>query len=215
MKVVKNKYYLIVGLTLGDGYIDNKKNRNKSMLDIAHHISHKDYIEYKKKLLEQAGFVVNQNIKTNSKGVKLYRISTRYYKIMRDIRKVLYNEETGLRVFPKKFINKLSLFHLMLLYLDDGCLCHRKSKKGTDNYYIELCVANYDLKSVQNMKLWIEKLGYKVNIHQISKYKKAGKPNGYVLRMNKTNSSIFINNIKDYVVKNIPSMEYKVNPLIS
>jgi hypothetical protein len=198
-----NKYFTLVALVFGDGYIQNRKASKKAYLDIAHHIKHSDYIDWKSNLITSLDIKNNIRIKNTKKGPQK-RVTTLSYSILESIRKRLYKNNQ--RCFPKSFVRGLDELALAILWMDDGCLCRSKKKrKGGETYIYEygiIATHAYDFNSQKNIICWLNK--FSVDAY-ISKSK-----DKFRIQLNRDNLNKLITVIKPFVLQ-IPSMLYKVN----
>ena len=182
MDTKKNKYYSIVALTIGDGYLQyshNNKN-GKAYIDIAHKAECKDFIEYKSSILTNNGFVNRVSLKTKKDGRHQYRAFSKYYKLIGDVKRSAYLDDK--KVFRKKWIKNLDSWALAILWMDDGCLCrqHKKTKHGVYEYqYGVIATHSFDYESQNNIIEWLKTFGIEATIN----YTK-GK---YRIRMNRDN----------------------------
>jgi hypothetical protein len=198
-----NKYFTLVALVFGDGYIQNRKASKKAYLDIAHHIKHSDYIDWKSNLINSLDIKNNIRIK-NTKSGPQKRVTTLSYCILDSIRKRLYKNNQ--RCFPKSFVRGLDELALAILWMDDGCLCRSKKKRKDGQVYIYefgiIATHAYDFNSQKNIICWLNKFGIDAYILK-SKDK-------YKIQLNRDNLNKLITVIKPFVLQ-IPSMLYKVD----
>lgn len=197
-----NTYYLLTSLTLGDGYIQNRKKSKKAYLDIAHHYKHKDYIDWKKSILDSININSHVCIK-NRNGNLQYRVLSKSYEQLEYIRKRLYKNK-GYKWFSRKNVKMLDDLALAILWMDDGCINKQINKKSG---YIYSCgtisTESFDYKSQENIVLWLQE---KFNIEsRIGKSKQ-----NFRICLNRTNTKKLIEIVSKYVEK-IESMKYKID----
>lgn len=205
MDTKNNKYYSIVALAIGDGYLQYSHNnkKGKAYIDIAHKAECKDFIEYKSSILTNNGFENQVSLKTKQSGKHQYRTFSKYYKLIGDVKRSLYVD--GKKVFLKKWIKNLDDWALAILWMDDGCLCrqHKKTKDGHvyEYQYGVIATQSFDYESQRNIIKWLEKFGIQATInHSKDKYR---------IRFNRDNLEKLINIVSPHV-KQIPSMLYKI-----
>ena len=205
MDTKRNKYYSIIALALGDGYLQysHGNTKGKAYIDIAHKAECKDFIEYKSKILFDNGFNNHVSLKTKQNGNHQYRVSSKYYQLIGDVKRKMYLK--GEKIFSKKWIKNLDAWALAILWMDDGCLC-RQHKKRVDGTIYEyqfgiIATQSFDYQSQVNIISWLERFGITATInHSKDKFR---------IRMNRDNLKKLIEIVSPYV-KEVPSMVYKV-----
>jgi hypothetical protein len=205
----RNRYYTLIGLTIGDGNIHNPKLKNgskRAYLDIAHHLRHMDYIEYKKSILDNININCKIGIKKSKNIPKLIKVYTTGYHILESIRNRFY--KNGKRKFYKRWVKNITPEILAIYWMDDGCFCKsiNKKKNNYEYHYGDITAISYDKKSIENLLLCFSQYGINGYLNYIKRN------DGYRIRFNKENLYKLCNLIKPYVLK-IPSMHYKINYL--
>lgn len=144
MKFTKKDLSILIGLLLGDGYIDPK-----GRIGIEHGEKQKEYCIFKAKLLHSicggSDIKVKELIrnKTSNKS-KLDKFITYSFKKQSKhfipIRNLLYlnNKKT----YTKEVLNLLDPLAIALWWMDDGCLT-AKYNKGSDKPHYMLRLATY------------------------------------------------------------------------
>lgn len=209
----RNRYYTLIALTIGDGNIHNpnyKKGGKRSYLDIAHHIKHQDYIEFKKSILDDININNKIGIKRSKNIPKLTKVYTKGYHILESIRKRFY--KNGHRKFYKRWVKNITIEHLALFWMDDGSFCKSKTRHGNYYYLGDISTLSYDLKSVKNLQKCFLQYGIESRLYFSKRY--SGKGAGYGIRFNKPNlekmCKLFLP-----IISKIPSMHYKLGYLQS
>lgn len=150
---------IILGSILGDGCIEkyrrndeNTKLRLNSQLEITQGHDQKDYLLYKKQLLEEEGVPGKITIRPAElgtrkiKGIPLFAKESYMYETRRSSS---FNKYRDLFYKNKKYINryiyKLKPLGLAIWYMDDGNLFKRTVKLFTN------CFTNKDLLILQDM----------------------------------------------------------------
>lgn len=205
-----NAEQIILGSILGDGMIskwnrnkDSKKNLN-SHLVIQHTEPQKEYIFYKKKLLEENGIrcqsikvlsgkVIEQKYKSVINGIEL-KSSSRYTLCTR--RAITFNKYRDLFYNPTKYVNryiyKLKALGLAIWFMDDG--------SSSNNRYF-LYTNCFDKKSIILLQSML-----KHNFNIITSVNK-GKNNQYILYIKAESRELFTSIITPYICD---SMRYKL-----
>ncbi len=205
MDTKRNKYYSIIALTLGDGYLQYSHNniKGKACIDIAHKAECKDFIEYKSHILTSNNFNNHVVLKTKQNGNHVYRVSSKYYQLIGDVKRKLYPK--GEKVFLKRWIKYLDAWALAILWMDDGCLCRQKKKRIDGSIYEYqfgvIATQSFDYQSQCNIINWLKTFNIDATInHSKDKYR---------IRMSRNNLKRLIEVVAPYV-KEIPSMVYKI-----
>ena len=205
MDTKTNKYYSILALTLGDGYLQFSHNnkQGKAYLDIAHKPECEDYINYKAKILTELGIQNTIELKKKQNGTHQSRVWTKYYQIIGDVKRTLYKNNN--KIFKKRFIKNLDDWALAILWMDDGCTYIQKKKKVDGSIYYYQCgdiaTQSFSYQSQLNILQWLQTFDIKGNL-QVSKGK-------YRIHLNRQNVCKLIKIVAPYV-KEVPSMHYKI-----
>ena len=124
---MKNK--LILDLSLGDGYLTKPRSENgNSHLRMHHSIKQKDYVLYKKNMLDLAGFrTVYRETKVN--GYDTCYVMTGKLPEITEIRNLLY--QNGKKTLSREVLDLLDERSIAILFQDDGSrsLAKKESKK--------------------------------------------------------------------------------------
>lgn len=118
---------ILISLVLGDGHLYNYKhhkyNSYHSGIKITHSIKQKEYIEYKKRLLDQ---IFKSNIRVvefNNSGYPGVSI-TKGNKYFRILKRFIY--KNNCKIFSRKVLNRLTAQGVAIWWMDDGCLFPKK-----------------------------------------------------------------------------------------
>lgn len=198
---------ILLGLLLGDGYIDPR-----GQIQIKHCEAQKEYCEFKAKLLHSVcggkDIKIHHQI-TDGKKCNFKKDVYNYYGIKKQskhfkfIRELLY--PNGKKEFSNSVLAYLQPISIALWWMDDGCLSRRKLKDGSPGSYM-LRLFTYTSKEETELikQFFLEK--YNVNWNVV----KADSSNTqYMLRCGVNEGRKFLNIIRDIVLK-IPCMAYKV-----
>ena len=200
--------------TLGDGCL-----LKEGILQIAHSEHQKEYLLWKKNLLEENGI---QTLKlfeyehTSFGGTrKYYRFRTRVYDFIKKYRQIMYNPTKNITF--KSILRRLTPLGLAIWYMDDGTL-HCEWSESAQRYVnldIKICTA---LPKEQNQILinyFKEK--WDIEFHQL--HIPGTQNDGYVrrkdlwqLRGRREASLKFLEIVKP-IISTIPSMTYKIRCL--
>ena len=190
---IKNKYDLngaILGTLMGDTSI-SKKTKN-GRFQITHSPEQKEYLEFKRNLLNLHPLVKVSNInerithlKKTDKDYLQYQIYTNRNKFATRMYDRVYKD--GVKIINEDILNSITDLGLFLWDLDDGYLNIRyhKNTNKIKEYRMFLYTMNFTLDEVKLIKSWFER---KYNIS--SKINK--KQNGYILYFNGSKTREFM-----------------------
>ena len=218
MKLTEKDKSVLIGLLLGDGYIDNK-----GRIYVEHGEKQKEYCIYKAKLLHSVcggkDIKVHEYIKKRSvlKNKKQFKESTfitysfkKQSKSFIPIREMLYNEG-GKKYISKEIIQYLTPEVIALWWMDDGCLTKKYTYKNNTKihcgYTLKICTY---LPKEQNeiiQKFFEDKYDIKWNV---VKADGAKDDTQWMLRCGVIEGRKFLNIIREYINNNVPSLSYKV-----
>ena len=218
MKLTEKDKSILIGLLLGDGYIDDK-----GRIYVEHGEKQKDYCIYKAKLLHSVcggkDIKVHEYIRKRSvlKDKKQFKEDTFItYKFKKQsqsfilIRNLLYNED------KKKYISEKTLQYITpeviaLWWMDDGCLTkkytYQNGEKKHCGYTLKLCT--YLPKEQNEIIQKFFKDNYQVEWNVV-KADGAKDDTQWMLRCGTIEGRKFLNIIREYIIKNVPSLSYKV-----
>lgn len=208
MKFTKKDLSILIGLLLGDGYIDPK-----GRIGIEHGEKQKEYCIFKAKLLHSicggSDIKVKEltRNKTSNKS-KLNKFITYGFKKQSKhfipIRNLLYlnNKKT----YTKEVLNLLDPLAIALWWMDDGCLT-AKYNKGSDKPHYMLRLATYVSKEENELikQYFIDNYNMIWNV-----VKADGSNDKYMLRCGQNEGKKFLNIIRNIIKEKVPSMSYKV-----
>ena len=198
---------ILLGLLLGDGYIDPR-----GQIQIKHCEAQKEYCEFKAKLLHsvcggkdikihhQIVDGKKRNFKNNIYNYYGIKKQSKHFKLLRDL---LYPHNK--KEFNKEVLRYLQPISIALWWMDDGCLSRRKLKDGSPGSYM-LRLFTYTSKEETELikQFFLEK--YNVNWNVV---KADNRDTQYMLRCGVNEGRKFLNIIRDIVLK-VPCMAYKV-----
>lgn len=214
MKFTEIDKAIMIGLMLGDGYMDYK-----GRLKIEHCEAQKEYVEWKAKLLHSVcggkDIKVHKLERSHSKrkdekSWKTNKFITYYIDkqsvSFREFRELLYKD--GKKVITQEVLDLLNPTSIALWFLDDGCLSRRRNKDGSPGSYM-LRICTYLPKDQNELiqKYFQEKYDMTWNV---VKADGAKDDTQWMLRCGMKEGRKFLNIIRDIVRKNVPSMAYKV-----
>lgn len=213
MKFTEIDKAIVIGLLLGDGYINDK-----GRIEIEHCIKQKDYCIYKAKLLHSVCGGKNINVheyqrtrsilkdgrqwKSNTFTTVSFKKQSKHFMYFRDL---LY--KNGKKEITQEVLDLLTPLSIALWWLDDGSLVKKQQRDGSPGPY-GLMLYTY-LPKEQNeliQKHFLEKYGMKWNVVPANIHKEGQ----YMLRCGQTEGRKFLNIIRNTVIEKVPSMQYKV-----
>ena len=197
MKLTEKDKSILIGLLLGDGYIDDK-----GRIYIEHGEKQKDYCIFKAKLLHSIcggrdikvhEYVRNHSILKDRKQFKESTFTTYSFKKQSQsfipIRTMLYGEDRKKRI-TQEVLDLLTPEAIALWWMDDGCLTKKYTEQNEliQQYFMD----KYDM-------IWnvVKADGAKDNTQ-------------WMLRCGSNEGRRFLNIIREYIEKNVPSLAYKV-----
>lgn len=218
MKLTEKDKSILIGLLLGDGYIDEK-----GRIQIEHGEKQKEYCIYKAKLLHSVcggkdikvhEYIRNRSILKDKKQFKESTFTTYSFKKQSQsfipIRQLLYNENKK-KYISEEIVKYLTPEAIALWWMDDGCLTKKYTyvdgEKKHCGYMLRLCTF---LPKEQNeiiQKFFEEKYQMKWNVVKADGAKNESQ---WMLRCGSIEGRKFLNIIRDYIIKNVPSLSYKV-----
>ena len=218
MKLTEKDKSILIGLLLGEGYIDEK-----GRIQIEHGEKQKEYCIYKAKLLHSVcggkdikvhEYIRNRSILKDKKQFKESTFTTYSFKKQSQsfipIRQLLYNENKK-KYISEEIVKYLTPEAIALWWMDDGCLTKKYTyvdgEKKHCGYMLRLCTF---LPKEQNeiiQKFFEEKYQMKWNIVKADGAKDESQ---WMLRCGSIEGRKFLNIIRDYIIKNVPSLSYKV-----
>lgn len=191
--------------------------KNKTYFEVTHISKNLDYLQQLKTLLEKFDNIkcqiVPYNKQTKEKKYLLYRLRTSSIEYFSKLRDQLYKYEDSKRIklFPKKYFQKLTDLGLYLMYLDDGTLRIRyykntsKIREIRTTFYLN----SFTLEELKDFQIFLKQkydIDSKYYLH--TKSNTVGRNRGYVIWMNTANTKKFMS-IIDRFYNEISSMQYK------
>lgn len=195
MKKTKEARNLIIGMSLGDGYI----NPN-GYLSMRHCIKQKEYIEWKKSKLNSMGINTTEVYEVKNNGYGVYELRTYNNKYMKLYRKILYTPKKN--IANRKLLNRLSPLELAIWYMDDGGL---SQKKKNGKVHANDLMINTHLTKEQN-QIIIDYFMEKWNI----KFTQVKNKGLYRIRCGTREARKFIEIVRPYV-EEVKCMHHKIN----
>ena len=211
MKITKLDNAILIGLLLGDGHLtaDNK-------IQVAHSYKQEEYCIFKAKLLHSVvggndikvhRHVVSYNKRIAGEKVKCFTESVWFKKGSKSfqyLQDLMYPNRV--KTISKELLSFLNPTSIALWWMDDGNVDIHKSGNGW--YCASLCLSTFTTKEQADLIINYFKDTWDVNWHTRVADKRS--PGMYCLFCGKKEGQKFLNIIRDYVRKNVPSMAYKV-----
>ena len=199
----QNTIGAIVGMVLGDAHI----HKRDMVLCITHSIKQKEYLSFKRDILQQRQERLIKISEYSDRGYSLCRISTTRKPIYRILRKKFY--KNGVKTVSTKLLNKLTPLGIAIWFMDDGCTVYKKRQNGKI-HSVEIILNTY-LSKEQNeiiIKYFLDKWGLKFGLNRCGK--KFSEKGIYRLRMGAKEGRKLMKLIGHYFVD---CMKYKSNKL--
>lgn len=218
MKLTEKDMSVLIGLLLGDGYIDDN-----GRINIEHCEKQKDYCIFKAKLLHSVcggkdikvhEYTRNNSILKNGKQFKNNTFVTYSFKKQSKsfipIRQMLYGENRKKRV-TEQVLKCLDICSIALWWMDDGCITkkytYKDGKRIHCGYMLRICTYLSKEQNELIQKYFLDKYNIKWNVVHADGCKDDSQ---WMLRCGTIEGRKFLNLIRDYIVNNVPSMSYKV-----
>ena len=176
---------IIIGSTLGDGYLRIVSGRKNALFEINSSIREKEYVDWKYQALKRIVITPPRRRKGNGKRVA-YRFSTRQHPDLTKIYQKFYCDR-------KKFIPEFQLNPLIIAvwFMDDG-------SKTYNSYYLN--AQGFDYPSQEKLvRMLKEQYGIKSSLNRDKIY--------YRIRIRTESAGTLRELINPYV---IPTMKYKL-----
>lgn len=204
---------VLIGLILGDGYIDPK-----GRIYVNHGYKQKEYCIFKAKLLHSVCGGKDINVEeynyTYTKHVKGQLIENSTYtayrfkkqsKHFKYFRELIYKD--GKKHITKEILNMLTPLSIALWYMDDGSLVRKQQADKTPGpYQIMLYTYISEEENILIRDYFLEKYNMRWNVVPANIHKE----NQYMLRCGQTEGRKFLNIVRDIIREKVPSMSYKV-----
>ena len=218
MKLTEKDKSILIGLLLGDGYIDDK-----GRIYVEHGEKQKEYCIYKAKLLHSVcggrdikvhEYVRNHSILKDKKQFKESTFTTYSFKKQSQsfipIRQLLYDTNRK-KYISEEILPYLTTEAIALWWMDDGCLTkkytYQNGEKKHCGYMLRLCT--YLPKEQNEIIQKFFKRNYQMEWNVV-KADGAKDDSQWMLRCGSIEGRKFLDIIRDYVIKNVPSLSYKV-----
>lgn len=197
MKITNEVKKLLLYMSIGDGYIHNKKG----YFSVRHCVAQKGYLEWKVSLLKGSGVYTKDMYPVDNNGYGGFEFRTSSLAFLKLYRNILY--PNGSKVIHNiKLLRKLTPLGLAIWYMDDGCL---SQKKRCGVVHANELILNTYLEKDQNQVI----IDYFKDSWDISfnQYKSKGK---YRLACGTKEARRFLKIVEPYVSQ-VPCMLYKLN----
>ena len=218
MKLTEKDKSILIGLLLGDGYIDDK-----GRIEVEHGEKQKDYCIFKAKLLHSVcggrdikvhEYVRNRSILKDRKQFKESTFITYSFKKQSQsfipIRIMLYGKDRKKRI-TQEVLDLLTPEAIALWWMDDGCLTkkytYQNGEKKHCGYMLRLCTYLPKEQNELIRQYFMDKYDM---VWNVVKADGAKDDTQWMLRCGSNEGKRFLNIIREYIEKNVPSLAYKV-----
>jgi hypothetical protein len=197
MKFDRNSRNALLGVILGDGYLDKSGAGG-----ITHCTRQLDYLEWKRDYLLSSGVRCSDIRMFDNGGYPGCKIYINVTKWSKALRKYMYNGGSGKNIYNRKLLNRLSAIHLAIWYMDDGGL---SQKKRDGEIYANDLMLNTHTTKEKNQVI----IDYMKDVWGIS-FTQCKNKGHYRLRCGTREARKFLNIVREYVSQ-VPSMAHKLN----
>lgn len=218
MKLTKKDMSVLIGLLLGDGYIDNK-----GRIEVEHCEKQKDYCIFKAKLLHSVcggkdivvhEYIRNRSIRKDGKEWKSSTFTTYSFKKQSKsfipIRNMLYDKDRRKHV-TQEILNYLDPCSIALWWLDDGNVQQKFTYRSGERIKCGSNLRLYTYLSKEENELirqyFIDNYDMYWNVVHADG---SNNDKQWILRCGTREGRKFLNIIREYVREKVPSMAYKV-----
>ena len=199
MKFIENKHEFnsaLIGLILGDGHM-----RNDHYLVIQHGRKQLSYVDEIVTYLSRyiAPTVIRSGVNKTGYNFRYACFNSKHFS---NLYKNIYIKKK--KSLTPKIVNRIDAISLAFLYMDDGCLCLRKDKKGCiSSREIYLSVNSFTFQEVEYFQKYLERK-YDISFH-ITTDKSHPR-----MWCNTKNTIKFLTLVAP-IVQNFPTMYYKLD----
>lgn len=177
---------LIIGTTLGDGYLRIIPKRKNAFLEVNHSATQKNYVDWKYSILQS--IVKNKPKSRHGNGNRIaYRFYTRCLSEITDLFRYFYRD--GKKIIPVDL--KIDPLGLAVWYMDDGSRSGGSIYLNTQQFSVE------DQNKLQ--RLLLKQFGINSNLNKDKEYMR--------IRVVTRDAKKFCNIIRQFTP---PSMQYKL-----
>ncbi len=187
MNLTKYDIAILLGLLLGNGYIDSK-----GQIHIKHSKKQKEYCEFKAKLVHSICGGSNIKIKESTNGTTKFKKQSKRF---RQIRELLYSKNK--KTINDEILNLIQPISIALWWMDKGSIVKENTNSFTLKFFINRSLE--ESKLIQNYFLSTYNIKWDIIPSDLIQ-------NKYFLSCNDKN---FLAIIKDIVSK-VKCMQYKI-----
>ena len=209
---------IIIALSIGDGHIHMQAKAKNAYIDISHSKKQYEYLLWKNNLLIRYGLqshVTRIAKQCNKKDMEVYRVITKSNGYITNVYKGLYIDK---KKNMNYILEHLSPFLLAVWYMDDGSKKVKKKIKRKDGSYIVFKNGYIDSFMIATNGFSFEECDalcdYIRNTFEIIGHIQSDRGTPRISISDNASKIRFKEIISPYV-KEIPSMQYKINGIIS
>lgn len=207
---------LLKAMVIGDGCLDIHKRYRNARFTCVHSIKQKEYLLWKRALLEASGFKTRMdeywnttNIHTGKRAL-FCRLESAVSPSLTELRNLMYPKLLG---FRSGILDDLDALHLAIIFMDDGTRSYERMRSGMRNGVrcmvecvphiarFRFCLQSHGIVGAEQFRSWmIKRFSIRSNISMIK-----GAPVLEIVRM--ADKEKFVETIRPHVHE---TMKYKI-----
>lgn len=195
MKITKDSRRLVLAMAFSDGYLNAS-----GYMSVRHCVSQKEYLEWKKHLLNKHGIHTTDIYYVTNNGYGAYEFRTIHYDFIKVLRRRLYKPSK--KKAQISILKNFTPLHLAIWYMDDGSLSQRKrnGKIISNELFLNTYISYEDNQIIQDYFANRWNIQFTINKSKSS----------YRLRCGTHMARCFVEIIRPYV-EQVPCMLYKID----
>lgn len=202
----------VIGMLLGDGYVEVKKTSPRGRFVIKHSRKQGEYCKYKMERLSElvkVEYTISEGQYLDARTNKIYQHTvgkTRTHRYFKKIRDLIY--PNGTKKITRNILDYLTPEGLSYWYMDDGYLMIQKRGKGGCSRWSAFSTNSFSYEEHLIIKDYFkERWNIVVRINKAGKFKKTGKPM-YIITINSTETKKLFEIISPFIHEDL---KYKID----